>query len=396
MIAQEKEEHNIEDLSSSPQNTREEAPLLLTRGVQTEIFRPSASQKTRLDWFSFTADESVDILKQFCDIVFPGCVFVKSKGGTQGYKSFFSISYNGEYQGQINYNGTTSRNQFLLAGNGCEKVQDWFLVYQWLKVLKEPKITFIHICLDDYEGKFVNRDLFEQAFVDKKFMSSKSRKNPSRSVHEDWYGDGYSKGRTTNIGKTKQFTKCCTGYEKGKEQFLSLFAKLPDSEQRTLIDRFTLEDLNVQFPSGVSLNTSILKWYRVEVKLASRDVLIPLEAILETDKYFAGAYPYTKELLSSFNPEVEGATPTRLPTNTERHIEEMFVNCGNSYGSSIYTALLVANSQGLDLKEYCLEIVQKIIKGHCLPSQKIIKTGSLADLKPFDIAEIMPSKNNEV
>lgn len=375
-LEDEKEQQRIAEL--------EPTPLLLTRGVQTEGLHLTPPQKTRLDWFSFTAKEDLDILKQFCNIVLPGCFFENLNHGTQGYKAVCVISLNGEKMGQINYCGTTERNHFFFSGNGCEKVLDWSVVYFWLKLLNEPKITVVHICFDDYEGKFVNREIYEQAYIDGDFKSKKSRHNPMREPKEKFFGDGFSMGRTTNIGKSKSFTKCCTGYEKGCEQFLSLFSKMPVESQRTMMEKLTLSDLSFNFPSGVNLDISILKWYRVEVKLSNQDVVIPLEVILHNDKFFAGAYPFTDKLLSLIDPNIEKAKPMRLPTNSERFIEEMFVNAGNSYGSSLYTALMLANSRGEDLQDYCVEMVKKMIQGHCSPNQKIIKTGALLDLKPFD------------
>ena len=78
----------------------------------------------------------------------------------------------------------------------------------------------------------------------------------------------------------------------------------------------------------------------------------------------------------------------RLPSNLEIALEEMFLNAGNSYGSSLFTALSIAKNDGKDLKDECVKIVKKMIKNHTRLNQKIIKQGALNHIQPFNPDEL--------
>lgn len=361
------------------------SPLLLTRGVQGATLPLTPNQKTVIDWLTFSAKESVSILQQFINQVIPGCIFLPCKYGIQGYKRAIDISLNGEQLGKIGYMGTTTKNCLILTGNGTSKVKDWGLYTYLLSLLDDYSISQIHLALDDYDGSFMNHDSAKLAYDQGKFKSKKARVNPSLSWDGGSTGTGVNKGLTWNIGKTKGCSKSITLYEKGLEQFYGLFGKLPDDQKDILIPKLTLADLNnPDIPNTIKLDTGIYKWYRAEVKFHNTDTKLVIEMILDRDKYFAGAYPFCEEVL----PMLDTKVPPRLPNSLEVELEQMLLNCGNSYGSTLYTSLCIAKNQDKDLREHCVQIVEKIIENHHRLNQKIIKAGGLNEIQPFDIKEL--------
>lgn len=46
------------------------------------------------------------------------------------------------------------------------------------------------------------------------------------------------------------------------------------------------------------------KWWRAEVRFGNQDRILPLEMLIEPDKFFAGAYQFLCELIDSVEPEV--------------------------------------------------------------------------------------------
>lgn len=71
---------------------------------------PLTQNRVHIDWISFTAKETSDILKQFANIHIEGLRFEIQKKGMAGYKSVTNISKDGEQIGLIGYGSPHGKN----------------------------------------------------------------------------------------------------------------------------------------------------------------------------------------------------------------------------------------------------------------------------------------------
>src|SRR5690606_6258301 len=127
---------------------------------------------------------------------------------------------------------------------------------RWLESL-QAKVTRLDLCVDFLHGEYTVDDAVS---LYKSGRFNCSGREPLTDCAGDWLN---GKSRTLYIGKAKN-GKLLRVYEKGHQ----------------------LGDLDSS-------------WVRYEVQFGSRDRVIPLEALTERDKYFAGAYPALVDLLAN-------------------------------------------------------------------------------------------------
>ena len=142
-----------------------------------------------------------------------------------------------------------------LTGSGCGLVDDWEELAALLFDL-DAKLTRLDLAVDFLDGEWTVDDAVG-VYAAGGFTSA--GRAPSHSLAGDWLGG--DAGRTLYVGKSKN-GKMLRVYEKGKQ------LGEPSSE-----------------------------WVRFEVQLGSRDRVIPLDALTEPDRFFAGAYPALADLL---------------------------------------------------------------------------------------------------
>ncbi len=348
--------------------TVEPTPLLLTRGAHIGTTPlPLTQNRVHIDWISFTAKETSDTLKQFANIHIEGLRFEIQKKGMAGYKSVTNISKDGEQIGLIGYGSPHGKNLLTLTGKGCAFIKDWNLFRQWLEILDDFAITRLDLALDFYMGEMTHDKVIEGYNLEK-FKALQSSKNPSISIQQSVDGMGRNRGRTIKIGgrNSSKFIRC---YEKGLERFAKLYSsttELNDDQVQFFFKSFDCHDIDENVPEG----TSILNWYRLEVQFGNADRVLSTEMLSNRDPFFAGAYPFCKEVMEM----EETKKPDRIPNNLETDIEVMFKHIREQYGSFLTTMLASGMTQE--------EVLKKCVNGKI--SQRIVKAGGLSIIKPFD------------
>lgn len=353
--------------------TIEPTPLLLTRGAHIET-TPLSHIKNRvhIDWVSFTAKETSDILKQFAVLQIEGLRFENQKKGMAGYKSVINISKDGEQIGLIGYGSPHGKNLLTLTGKGCQLIKNWYQFRMWLEILDGYSITRVDLALDFYMGEMTHDKVIEAYNLDK-FKALQSSKNPSISIQGSVDGMGRNRGRTIKIGgrNSSKFIRC---YEKGLERFAKLFAhntELNDDQVQFFFKSFDCHEIDENVPEG----TSILNWYRLEVQFGNADRVLSTDMLTDRDPFFAGAYPFCKEVIEM----EETRKPDRVPNNLETDIEILFKHAREQYGSFITTI----RASGKMTDE---EILNKLCNGKI--SQRIVKAGGLSIVKPYNPAKV--------
>ncbi|MGE5648879.1 MAG: replication initiation factor domain-containing protein [Bacillota bacterium] len=160
----------------------------------------------------------------------------------------------------IGWGGANQKNRAYLelTGTACCVVKDWHLLHTTIAKLPDVKITRLDLAVDFFEGEYTPVQASED-FGQGKFQFSR-RMAPKTTQAGDW--DHHTgEGRTFYVGKRVN-GKQARVYEKGKQ-----------------------------------LGCPRDPWTRFEVELHNRDREIPLEAILDTNTYFAGCFPICGELL---------------------------------------------------------------------------------------------------
>lgn len=165
--------------------------------------------------------------------------------GWNGYKHRLDI----DGIGLVAFGGNADTVHIEMTGAGCMQVKDWGQVADSLDML-EARITRLDLAVDDFEGTTYNLGWCRKAWADGEFDPARGAKPVPRLV--DDMGSG--KGSTFYLG-SRESGKLFRGYEKGKEQ--------GDPES---------------------------PWFRCEVEWRNRHREIPVDAIRQPGKYFAGAY----------------------------------------------------------------------------------------------------------
>lgn len=186
--------------------------------------------------------------------------------GRNYYKnSWLLVNDQGEEVGCVSGGGNSQRDtfNFVLRGSGCTFAKrGWNShLYEFSKSL-DGRIARCDVALDLFEGEGGGLDSVRQAYLNGEFDYNGRR--PISTQAGAW---DHSHSRTYNIGA--RGSKSFTCYEKG--------------HQYGLMDS---------------------KWWRAELRFGNQDRILPLSLLVEPDKFFAGAYPFTASLLESVEPEV--------------------------------------------------------------------------------------------
>jgi len=244
------------------------SPLALTGGEEKK-------RKAKVDWLNFTwllsgeaklysnkfmAEEVLRWIGTWlrCPVSF------EFGQGIHGFSN--SVRFYGLKDGEVQlvaiaaWGGANQRNRAYLelTGTACTVVKSWRMVQNTISKLQDVKITRLDLAVDFFDGEYTPmqaRDDFGQG----KFQFSRRMVPKCKEVGDWTYHTG--QGRTFYVGK-RENGKQARIYEKGKQ-----------------------------------LGCPHDPWSRFEVELHNRDREIPLEAITETNKFFAGCFPICGELL---------------------------------------------------------------------------------------------------
>jgi len=177
-------------------------------------------------------------------------VLLNDQGKRIGFVSGGGDSQNGTYN-------------LVLRGEGCTFAQHGWQehLYGFASSLS-GYLARIDLALDFFEGQSGGVEAVRQAYRDGAFDYNGRR--PSHDMSGAWDGEDGHK-RTFYVGQ--KGSKCVCAYEKGHKYGMT------DSA-----------------------------WWRYEQRFGNQDRILPLDMLVEPDKYFAGAYPFNAELLDQAEP----------------------------------------------------------------------------------------------
>lgn len=284
----------------SPGPGAKRPPRAVTRG---ESF---PEQSAKVDWLNFTfplgSEEKPkitlqDLIARFSDVLCRPVTAEDEGKGLRGYRHsvtlFAHVGSKRQPMGFVAWGGEAQRGSCLvtLSGGGCSLIDDWQLMRDLVQGL-EGKVTRIDLAVDFLDGEYSVDDAVD-FYQQGRFTAGGNK--PSTSQAGDWLN---CKERTLYIGKAKN-GKVCRVYEKGHQ----------------------LGDLKSP-------------WVRYEVQFGSRDRVIPLEALINRDAFFAGAYPVLGDLLDQAGARI--ATQRQEGEITLAHLVK---HMRSAYGKALHCAM---------------------------------------------------------
>lgn len=350
-------------------------PRLVTRGPHPTTTTPPTPLKnhfTKIDTLSFTAKEPYWILQELIELACPGAIFIKLKTGKNGYHSGFSVQKNKMELAQLFYGSKSNERQnekpqLQIGGNGKTEHFNWLIFYHYAQFMEKPTITRCDVCNDCFDGS-QTIEVITQAHLDGMFKTLKSNKNPRITPYGQIQPDGSNPGRTVYIGSLSS-SKSVRFYEKGFEMFKNILnsEESKDELAKKIIEGCISEGSPVEV-EGYNDNKPIdlAKWLRSEVQFRNSNCEIPIDILVNHDEYFAGAYPYLKEVLGM----AEGKVNPRFKTVDEVQLQVRIQNMKAIAGSLIDDLLVLGWNE--------IEIVEAL-KGGKGASQKLIRSGAYRD-----------------
>lgn len=344
-------------------------PLFFSHCEKTDH---SIVNRTKLDWLGFTVKpktrkvnedgtqehgdemESVLALLQIC---FPGVVSETTGRGMPGYPQSFSLSVDGVQLGLLGTGAAHGRHFVSLTGTACKRLSDDLveLLYEALSLDEmDARLSRVDICFDVFGG--VTWDHAVRAYQEGRFKRPRASKNPEFKKVES--GSEFQNfGRTFYVGK-RDGEVMARVYEKG----LEMFARMPEELRDQCVAREEMYEGEKPFADD---------WLRLEAeyKRVDKDRPLPLEMLIERDRYFAGAYPYFAEVLG-----LEcGKRPVQLKSDAEIDLLKLIHHAKRSYGT------LIHSMSGMGFTD--TQIRQELSADHHNP--KLVKSGLLALVKKY-------------
>lgn len=215
-------------------------------------------------------------------------------GGLLGFKTSIKLfAHHGATKsamGFLAFGGESQNGRWLLSltAVGCGFVKDWPEMADFLESL-DAKITRLDLAVDFLDGE---HSVDEAVSLYEFGGFSLGKNSPSSRIDGDWL-NGIA-GRTLYVGKA-QNGKMLRVYEKGRQ--------LGDPES---------------------------EWVRFEVQLGSRDRLIPYQAMVYRDEFFAGCYPALASML-----EQEGTAIPTMQAKARTTLAHLWHHLKRCYGKTI-------------------------------------------------------------
>lgn len=285
------------------------SPRPVTRGESPQ----RVEEGVKVDWLNATFPQPAICLASFIDLLgrmFGRPMFGVEGRGLIGFKESVTIfARHGSKTssvGAIAFGGEAQRGRWLLqlTGVGCQLVRDWEGLADLLESL-DAKLTRVDLALDFLAGEYSVDDavdLYESGGF------QLSGRAPSTRVDGDWLGG--DNGRTLYVGQSKN-GKMLRVYEKGKQ-----------------------------------LGDKSSAWTRFEVQLGSRDRVIPFDALIKRDEFFAGCYPALAQMVA----HAAEAIPT-LQKSGETTLAHLLYHLRRCYGKLVDTLVSDAGAKDADLIE---------------------------------------------
>ncbi|WP_242007108.1 replication initiation factor domain-containing protein [Vibrio cincinnatiensis] len=198
---------------------------------------------------------------------------LERRGGFSGYSHSAKLLCNGTQAGLVAWGAANFGYYVSFSGTGCAAVK-MDVLHKALQQMPSVKITRVDIAFDDFQGSVSVPYLREQYengdFITRGTPPSYCYIESGSLVPSDFkkkYGVVPDKGCTFYVGQ-RQNGKMFRGYEKGKQL---------DSKE---------------YPD----------WVRHEVQIGNKSRIIPLDVLINSDSYFAGAYPALASILEDVEP----------------------------------------------------------------------------------------------
>ena len=261
----------------------EELVLKGGRVLTTLAKRKARNGLCIIDWVNFTVHEMtfsktamhvlidsdsyvIEASRQLEKILGYG-VTSKRDGGMNFYSESWVL---GDNFGFVCFGGQSQTMLVTINGTGCAEARlGWEKrLYKFLssKDTVRPQISRIDLAHDDFEGKYISVDWAFDQWKVRGFNSAKGGRKVNVEKYGNW-DEPTGQGRTINFG-IRASGKFCRFYEKGKQ--LGIVESM---------------------------------WCRAEIEFKASDRIIPLEILIESEQFFAGAYPCFAEFCDIETPK---------------------------------------------------------------------------------------------
>lgn len=269
---------------------------------------------TTIDWCAFRTRSEVPACQEALRDVYFGMgdlvTFRRRKGGWNGFEQALDVCIGDMVLGLMAYGGEAQRGWITvsLTGRGCEWCRDWDRASDILVRLPDFQWRRVDIALTVSDGS-ISHDRVLAAHAAGQFQTQGRPPILKEITHSDPLA-----GKTAYIGvrTASKFLRC---YEKGLEMVKGMASWL-----------------NITHVDDVP----VLDIYRVELEWKAKDCLLPLDAVVNRDAYFAGAYPFTAALIDA---KPKPFTPRR-ERGPQRDLELALMNIQHQYGKTLFTALV--------------------------------------------------------
>uniref|UniRef100_A0AAU8B8I4 Replication protein n=1 Tax=Dulem virus 61 TaxID=3145772 RepID=A0AAU8B8I4_9VIRU len=269
------------------------------RRIELRIRRPetaaaSVGQRARVDWMTATFQcfsdcaherEILDLLRKLVGRNVTAETCPGMLGYTNGIRYFVG---DGVQVARFDWGGNhhKGRGRLDVNGAGASAINDWQPVCDFVSEQFDYKLTRVDLAVDMIDGQYTVEhclDWYEAGDF------NAGGRNPRHSLVGDWLSPRH--GRTFEVGRRVN-GKMLRAYEKGRQ--------LGDSDSA---------------------------WTRFEVEFRNIDRDLPLSMLIDTDKYFAGAYRCLQRLI-----DAEPETISTHQAEGEINIAHLSKYCATAYG----------------------------------------------------------------
>ena len=287
----------------------------------------SAHARTHIDYIRVRAQGSTGDIKEALATIYPHTTpeHYQPVREIGGYAEALSLKCprTGEQLARIDIGGshTNGWHRIDIGGYGCSQARSHITFLQ-LQDLNNAEITRIDLAYDTYNGS-INTDHLIKAYGDGYFTTH--RRAPNRGLITSQYnGQDY---QTITIG-SRNSHKYLRGYYKAIQQ--------------ASIGRHSI------ITAGG--DTDIANYYRIEVEYkADSTHSINWDVIVNTDAYFAGAYPFTAAVIDYAGDTKQPVynTKERQMADAQQAIAHIKTSLVNTYGKHIAAIIAAEGVNGL-------------------------------------------------
>lgn len=297
---------------------------------------------TTIDWLRFrTQADPGDVLQALRGMfpTFADELSLSDHGrGVHGFRDSLRVKLLGQVPiARLDFGGDAQRGWLRceLSGKACAQVEDWAGLAD-VEALPQAQLRRLDIALTTWRGE-VTHELVVDAHTAGQFTTSGRPPALRQIISTDPRA-----GRTCYVG-SREMDKFFRAYEKGYE----LAAQFPGAGV-THVQGFPIEDI-----------------YRCELECKATAHDLPWSMVGQRDQYFAGAYPFCRELLPEVEPDVLQRRPERA---AQTELAAALATVKAQSGRILYTALMAYHG---DMGA----VFSKVLgKEHC---QRLVEAGVL-------------------